>query len=343
VSVAPPDDVSRQFLMALETADRRGALRVVSEAIEGGVDPVAVLEDVVCAAQREVGRLWQAGQWSVAREHAATAISEAAVEMVALRTGSGVDGGAGHGHVVVACVNEEWHALPARVVAEVLALQGWRTTYLGASTPPEQLASYLHEVAPDAVALSCVLATGLPRARRMIEAVHAAGVRTLAGGPAFGSDGRVALRLGADGWASTARQAPAALANLPSARGQLPPLEHNGLDEYATLTVRREELVTAAYRRLESRFPPLRSYDSLQVARTYEDLGHILDFLAAALFADERALFDDFTAWLQDLLVVRGVHEYALAVGYEAIADVLPGTPSARRLLHEAAQRLPTA
>jgi methanogenic corrinoid protein MtbC1 len=341
VSATPPDGTSREFMTALETADRRGALRVVSDAIAHGVDPVDVLEDVVCAAQREVGRRWQAGQWSVAREHAATAISEAAVEMVALRTGSRKDGGSGH--VVVACVGEEWHALPARVVAEVLTLHGWRTTYLGASTPPEHLASYLHEVAPDAVALSCVLATGLPRARRMLEAVHAAGVRTLAGGPAFGSDGRVALRLGADGWAPTARQAPAALANLPSARGQLPPLEHNGLDEYATLTVRREELVTAAYRRLESRFPPLRSYDSLQVARTYEDLGHILDFLAAALFADERALFDDFTAWLQDLLVVRGVHEYALAVGYEAIADVLPGTPSARRLLHEAAQRLPTA
>src|SRR3712207_7094162 len=39
------------------------------------------------------------------------------------------------GHVVVACLDGEWHALAARIVAEVLRVHGWRVTFLGASVP----------------------------------------------------------------------------------------------------------------------------------------------------------------------------------------------------------------
>lgn len=331
-----------RFLSALERADRAAALILVEELAAAGADPVAVLEDVVCAAQLEVGRRWQRGDWSVAQEHAATAISDAAVGAVALRAdGRSTSAAAAPGHVVVACVEEEWHALPARIVAEALRLHGWRTTFLGASTPPMHLASYLHEVAPDAVALSCSLATGLPRARRMIEAAHDAGVRVLAGGPGFGADGALALRLGADAWAPTARAAAAVLARIPPVRRELPVLDHPGLDEHAELAVRRAELVDEAHRRLADRFPPLRSFDARQTARTREDLGHIVDFLGAASFADEPAIFRRFTSWLQEVLVARGVAETALGLSYEALAESLADTPRSRKLLQDAARALP--
>lgn len=341
------EDGAHRFFTAIEHADRHAALRVVDDLLSAGMNPAAVLQDVVCAAQLEVGRRWQAGTWTVAREHAATAISEAAVTAVGLR-GASSSPAVPRGHVLVACVDQEWHDLPARVVAEVLAIAGWRTTYLGASTPPDQLTSYLQETVPDVVAVSCSLATGLPRVRRMIDSVHAAGVPVLVGGPAFGADDRLAVRLGADAWAPSAESAVELLASLPAdgvgSSGAYPGvrLEHPGLDEHADLMVRRDDLVAAAYDGLATRFAALQSYSAWQVARTREDLGHILDFLGAALFVDDPAIFSRFTGWLQAVLVARGVDERALRLSYEALLDALDeATPRARQLLRQAAASLP--
>lgn len=330
------------YFDALEQADRDRALALVEGLLADGADPVSVLQDVICAAQLQVGRRWQTTAWTVAREHAATAISDAAVHAVVLHAARERDAEAApRGRVVVACVDQEWHALPARVVAEVLSLNGWSVVFLGASTPAEQLAAYLHDVAPDAVALSCSLATGLPRVRLLIEAAHAAGVPVMVGGAAFGPDARVAWRLGADGWAPAARDAVTALADLPAARPVLPPLEHEGSEAYADLSARHGELLAESMTLLGAAFPPMADYDRRQIERTREDLGHIIDFLAAALFADEPAIFHRFTTWLQEVLTARGVEPHGLRVGYETIAALLGGTPAARRLLLDAAERLP--
>jgi methanogenic corrinoid protein MtbC1 len=324
-----------RYLAALEDADRRGAVAVAEQALDEGADPTRVLLEIVVPAQTEVGVRWQANRWSVAQEHAATAISEAAVAAVAART----DVEPTRGHVVVACIDQEWHALPARIVAEVLALAGWRTTYLGAATPPAHLAGFLAEVVPDVLALSCSLSTGLPRAHRMIRAGRDIGVPVLVGGRGFRGDPALARRLGADGWAASAREAVVVVDGL--AVTPTEPFEHPGLDEQADLQVRRLRLVDAAVDRLRRRFPPLRAYSREQHARTREDFGHIVDFLGAAVCVDEPAIFLDFTDWLQDVLVSRGVHEEALAMSYEALAEVLGDLPRARAVLAEATGRLP--
>lgn len=122
------------------------------------------------------------------------------------------------GHVVVACVEGEWHALAARIVAEVVRDAGWRVTFLGASVPGRHLVTYLHQTGPDAVLLSCVQSNRLIRAARMVEACRAAGVPVLAGGPGFGWDGRWAAAVGAAAWGATARDAVRLLARgLPGA------------------------------------------------------------------------------------------------------------------------------
>jgi methanogenic corrinoid protein MtbC1 len=337
------EDLARareRFLEALADADRVGAIAVAEGLLDAGIAPVRVLLEVVGPAQRVVGERWQEAAWTVAEEHAATAISEAVVAAVALRAGR--EGRVtSRGHVVVACVEQEWHALPARVVAEVLSLAGWRTTYLGASTPPDHLARYIQDLAPDAVALSCSLATGLPRVRHVIEAVRDAGVPVVVGGRAFGDDDRLARRLGADAWAASAAHAVEVLATLAPSAGGLPPLDHPGLDERAELVVRREVIVEGALQRLAAQLPDMGRYDEQQLARTREDVGHIVDFLGAALYADDPRTFLGFAAWMQRVLVARHVPATVLRRGLEVVADVVGDLPLARALLAEAARDLP--
>src|SRR5690606_39321471 len=77
------------------------------------------------------------------------------------------------GRVTVACVDKEWHALPARLLAETLRLRGWQVGYLGAQVPTAHLVRQIHRTGSSVVCLSAALSTRLPIAHAAITAVQA--------------------------------------------------------------------------------------------------------------------------------------------------------------------------
>jgi methanogenic corrinoid protein MtbC1 len=327
---------SASYLEALAVPDRRAALDVVATLLADGVPRQELLLDLVCASQREIGQRWQRGEWSVPQEHAATAINDVAVAVIMAGDASPAE----RGHLVVACVDDELHALPARVVAEVVQLGGWLVTYLGANTPASRLSSFLHELGPDAVALSCTVAMSLPKARMLIEAAREVGVPVVVGGAAFGPTERRAHHLGADGWAPDAPSLLAVLATLPVTTTPAPPLVHDGVEEHLALAERREEILADAFAELVRRFPPVATYDDGQTAHTRADLAYILDFVAASRYVDDETILFDLTDWLLEVLTSRGVPAAALAVGLESLGAAAADVPGAHRLLGAAATRI---
>lgn len=184
------------YVRALEDGDAKGGIDAALRCIDRGVRLDDIVRDLLAAAQQEVGRRWESGEWSVAHEHAATGITDAA--LTALSMGRPA---AQRGTVVLACAESEWHSLPLRMVGLMLSEQGWRTMPLGASVPPDDLRRFLGDRPVVAVALSASLPDALIVVPSMVRAAHAAGVPVLAGGSAFGSDATRATRLGADAWA----------------------------------------------------------------------------------------------------------------------------------------------
>lgn len=321
-----PAAARHSYWDALAAGDARAAVAVALRLAEAGVPVEALLADLVCEGQAEVGRRWAANEWSVAREHAATSVSEEVVLALAARAPAAP----ARGKVVVTCVEGEWHSLPARVLSETLRLAGWQVQYLGASVPTAHLVQHLYDIGPDVTALSCSVATSLPRARRMIEGSRQAGVPVICGGRGFGAGGRWARPLGADGWAPTAASAVTLLASpsWPAFADPAPPLVHPD-DEYPELRERARDLVAAAMQRLDKRLPAMAAYDTEQRARTEEDLGHLLDFLATALFVDDSRLFTEFVTWMADVLSARGVPPAAVRLGLEIFDELLTGMPRA--------------
>ncbi|TBL26517.1 cobalamin-binding protein, partial [Verrucosispora sp. SN26_14.1] len=160
------------YLHCLAEADEPAAIEVARGLLDGGVPAERLLLELVAPAQAEVGERWARNEWSVAQEHAATHISERVVGAIAAYR----EVRPTRGRIVVACMDGEWHALPARLVAEMLRLRGWQVTFLGASVPAAHLVSYLHRHDADAVALACALPMRLPHAHRMVEACQRADV-----------------------------------------------------------------------------------------------------------------------------------------------------------------------
>jgi methanogenic corrinoid protein MtbC1 len=328
-------DVER-FVECLARRDRKAAARQALGLLETG----ATIQELVLAllgpAQVEVGRQWEANQWSVADEHAATAISDAVLGALAWR----IEAAENQGHVIVTCAEGEWHSLPARMAAEVLRVHGWQVTFLGASTPADHLRRLLAEVGAVGVVISCSVPIFLGGALRSVQAAQAEGIPVLVGGRAFGPDELRAHRLGADGWAPDA----AAAAHLLGAWRRQPPAVGKWLAgirdaEPLELEAARPELVEAAMSALFLRFPPLAAYSEAQLARTREDLGYILQFLEAAQLTDDPRIFlEEFLPWLTRVLTSRGLPAGVVTVGLEALEAVLDAFPRSRQLIAQGRQ-----
>lgn len=327
-SVAPA--LEDEFLELIGDGDEYSAVELVLGLLDDGVPPQRVLVDLIGRAQARVGALWAANEWSIAREHAATAVSERAVSAIAAHTTVRP----ARGRVTIACADGEWHALPVRILAEMLRLDGWRTDFLGASVPGPHLVTHLHQTGPDAVALSCMLATRLPRAHAAISACRSAGVPVIAGGRGFGPGGRYAQHLGADAWAADAEEAVERLS-----AGWPPPMRDPqistflGDDEYTYVARHRPALIGTAMGRLAGDYPAVRDYDQRQMDATAEDMGHIVDFLAAALYVGESQIFTDFVDWTRGVLAARGVPPAALRAGLFLVRDQLRDYPAALAMI----------
>jgi len=318
---------------ALVSGDTETIKSLVGEMLSGGADPVSVLTDVVAAAQREVGRRWQLGEYTVAQEHAATAVAISATKVVAQHVRQVP---ITRGKVLVACAEREWHALPAMMIECALRAHGWETTLLGASTNPLRLNQYLHDLGPDAVAVSCSVLGSLPTCRRFIEATTASGTPILVGGPAFGGDDVRAVALGATAWARDAHGAIAAMDGLPAV---VPPAEPLGAERTA-----EQSALESDHRR---HVALLRERWSLVAAATTPDadclnsvidvaddvLHQVLHAVEVALLTGDHRVLAETAWWVDDLLRTRGADASMMAELVDILTAAMRDYPLAAALL----------
>ena len=329
------EDARREYFEYLERPDVTAGSRVIEELVSGGETVADVVLEVLRPSQVEVGRRWQVNEWTVADEHAASAVTETALMSV----GASLAARRHRGSLVLACAPGEWHTLPLRMVSEVLAEAGYDCHFLGPSIPAEHLRSFLERVRPMALALSCSSPLSLEGACESIAAAHASAIPVVVGGRGFGPDAHRAGVAGADAWCDDLLTAVDTLEAWRSgsvstfATASTVPAEVGGDEDL--ITVRRT--VVAA---LTARFPRLADYTAQQWARTREDIDSILQFAHVAVrFRDER-IFTDFAIWLSEVLMARHVPAVVFNASLVAVADALSATqPLNSALVRRSASR----
>jgi methanogenic corrinoid protein MtbC1 len=197
------------YLAALRAGDRRAALAVVDDARLAGIDLATLYLEVFQPSLREIGRLWQLNEITVADEHLATAVTQIAMaRLYDDIAGRAVPNGR---MLLAACAVTERHEVGLRMVCDLLELDGWDVRYLGAAVPEDSVVGMVLSHRPDALALSASIAPHLPQLRAMIRSVRvacgAAAPFIIVGGRPFLEDETLAQRLGADAVAHDAAEA----------------------------------------------------------------------------------------------------------------------------------------
>ena len=196
------------YLDRLMEGDRRGACRLILDAVEDGARVEDVYLEVFQPTQYEVGRLWQRGEISIAKEHFCTAVTQ----MVMSQLYPYFEPTNGRQSVVVAtAVGSEMHEIGIRMVCDLMELDGWTTYYLGANTPTESIIQSVVERQADLLAISVTMTFHLNHLKELIQTLRddprCRDLKIVVGGYPFRVDPQLWRVVGADGGAPDARAA----------------------------------------------------------------------------------------------------------------------------------------
>jgi methanogenic corrinoid protein MtbC1 len=212
---APLAQLAQDYLEALLDSNRRQANGLILRAVEEGSTVRDVYLHVFQPVQRELGRLWQLGQISIAQEHLATAVTQFIMSQLYPRIFATERCGR---RLLAACVGDELHELGIRMVADFFEMEGWDTYYLGASTPSTAILSAVAEHRPHLLAISVTMTFHVNTAAQLIAELrarkHYTSTPVLVGGYPFNISPKLWQRVGADAVARDAQDAIAAANRL---------------------------------------------------------------------------------------------------------------------------------
>jgi MerR family transcriptional regulator, light-induced transcriptional regulator len=181
----PLAELAHQYLSALLRYDRHSASTLILGAAQKKVSIREIYCHVFETCQYEIGRLWQSNIVSVAQEHYCTASAQLIMSQLypyifrSDRTFRGT--------IVAACVSGELHEIGARMLCDLLEMEGWNTIYLGANVPTAGVVAVLRDNHSNILAVSASMTFHIPAVREVIAAVRLASpeTRILVGGYAF--------------------------------------------------------------------------------------------------------------------------------------------------------------
>ena len=183
-----PSALATRLHALLAAHERESAVTEVLRAVEAGLDIERLYDEVLLPLLRTLGAGWQTGQTAVWEEHMATQAIRSAVEALYPRI-LARKAGVPPVPVTVAffCPPDEAHDLGLRMLADRFDLHGFRTVYVGASTPVDDMVACARDVSANVVCLSASTHFHRAALRHAVAALEAAlpEVRILVGGAAF--------------------------------------------------------------------------------------------------------------------------------------------------------------
>lgn len=174
----------QEYLQALLAGRRAQCHDIVQMLLDKKFAIKRLYSDLFQRSMYEIGELWENNRITVANEHLATSITESLLNLVypflfaTDRIGK---------KAVISCSANEFHQVGGKMVADLFELNGWDGHFLGANTPPEDMAQFIEDVRPDVVGLSLSILSNMEHLTHSIEILQSnfSDMPLLVGGQAF--------------------------------------------------------------------------------------------------------------------------------------------------------------
>lgn len=200
-------ELARAYLVSMLEGHRDHAFKLVRDTLDRGeITLDEVYTGVLRPVQQELGRMWHLDEIGVQEEHLVSAGTQTLMAQLHER----IERIPKDGRVLLASsIEGDDHELGIRMVSDLFEMRGWRSVFLGASTPTQDLAHAVRMYEPHLVALSANLAIHLVEMRAAVSAVRAVaqGTPVIVGGGPFAMVDDLWQLMGADAGASSGAEA----------------------------------------------------------------------------------------------------------------------------------------
>jgi len=207
------------YLTALFDTDKAGALRIVQEALDGGLTPERVVFEVIIPGMEQmIGGMISDNLVTLSQHFLASQIAEEVTDRLIPLFASVPEV---RGHVIIGTSHGDFHGLGKKIVIGCLKARMFQVTDLGINVAPEKFVEQALAVGADVIAISSMMVhtatgeRGPRRVRQLLREQELEGrLRIIVGGAPYRFHENLYLEVGADAWGDTAAQAPEIVARL---------------------------------------------------------------------------------------------------------------------------------
>jgi methanogenic corrinoid protein MtbC1 len=199
--------LAQRYMNYLMEGKSEEARTLLVDAVNRGEDLKSIYINIFERTLVEIGTLWNSSRIDVFQEHYFTEATQMIMSQVnALRPRSESKDYA----MISLSTGGELHNIGIRMVTDFMAMDGWKTYFLGSNVPSESLikaADYYHA---DVIAISCTMSYHVNSVLSLIKTIHSSHLikkpKIIVGGLAFNYDKLLWKRVQADGYACSASE-----------------------------------------------------------------------------------------------------------------------------------------
>ncbi|MDH4207696.1 MAG: cobalamin-dependent protein [Anaerolineae bacterium] len=167
--------MSKELVNAISEMREQEALKLAKEMVEGGSDPMAIL-DAAREAMGIVGQRYEAGTYFLPELILSGVMLNQIAEMVKPKMAKGPEMKR-HGKVLIGTVAGDIHDIGKDIVVFMLDVNGFEILDLGIDVPVDKFVEAIKDFQPQVVGLSGFLTLAFDSMKDTVEAIKKAGLR----------------------------------------------------------------------------------------------------------------------------------------------------------------------
>jgi methanogenic corrinoid protein MtbC1 len=209
-SLSPMSPLAREYLDLLLAGERKEASKLIHAAVKEGHGIREIYNTVFERTLKEIGLMWMQNRVDVAMEHYFSASTQQIMsELYPYITEAGEQ----KKEMVCLAISVcgEFHDIGARMVADFLEMDGWKTLFLGNNLCKDDIVKAVVDHKPDMLVLSATMFYNVESIARAIRAIRSVqglnDLLILVGGRPFNQEPELWKKVDADGCATNAEQA----------------------------------------------------------------------------------------------------------------------------------------
>jgi len=202
-------DILQEIKESLVQLEYDKVIELVKKALDQGIPPLEVIDKALSPAMKEVGDLFEKGEYFLAELVTAAEAFKECMEIMKPLLLKERKALKPLGVVVIGTVEGDLHDIGKSIVATMLESGGFEVHDLGVDVPAEKFVEKALEVNADIIAMSALLTTTMLNMKKVIDLLKEKGIRdkfkVLIGGAPITEE--FAKEIGADGYAEDAVKA----------------------------------------------------------------------------------------------------------------------------------------